>query len=157
MDDVRALVTQMTLDAEDMLWEELMFKEGDAVRFTVLARSRWASKTAVIKGQRMLQSSSRKRVKVCRFPNLLATAGKDQMLLEAYVRYCGTIMHRPPSSAWVSIYVLTGTLPLLRQREFEEAMQLQNPLYIRLSSHRVNIEYSIKRVRNGRRARGGCH
>lgn len=45
---------------------------------------------------------------------------------------------------------LTGTLPPLRQREFEEAMQLQNPLYIRVSSHRVNIGYSVKQVRNGR-------
>ncbi|KAL2207010.1 hypothetical protein CC79DRAFT_1335237 [Sarocladium strictum] len=45
---------------------------------------------------------------------------------------------------------LTGTLPLLRQREFEEAMQLQNPLYIRASSHRLNVRYSIVRVKNGR-------
>ncbi|KAH8750128.1 hypothetical protein F5882DRAFT_488067 [Hyaloscypha sp. PMI_1271] len=45
---------------------------------------------------------------------------------------------------------LTGTLPPLCQREFEEAMQLQNPLYIRAPSHRVNAEYSVLRVRNGR-------
>jgi superfamily II DNA helicase RecQ len=45
---------------------------------------------------------------------------------------------------------LTGTLPPLCQRDFEEAMQLQNPLYIRASSHRVNVEYSVLRVRNGR-------
>lgn len=45
---------------------------------------------------------------------------------------------------------LTGTLPPLCQREFEEAMQLQNPLYIRASSHRANVEYSVLRVRNGR-------
>jgi superfamily II DNA helicase RecQ len=45
---------------------------------------------------------------------------------------------------------LTGTLPPLCQREFEEAMQLQNPLYIRVSSHRVNVEYAVLRVRNGR-------
>ena len=32
---------------------------------------------------------------------------------------------------------LTRTLPLLYQREFKEAIQLQNPLYIRASSHRV--------------------
>jgi superfamily II DNA helicase RecQ len=44
---------------------------------------------------------------------------------------------------------LTGTLPPLCQREFEEAMQLQNPLYIRASSHRVNVQYSVLRVRNG--------
>ncbi|KFY66180.1 hypothetical protein V496_02146 [Pseudogymnoascus sp. VKM F-4515 (FW-2607)] len=47
---------------------------------------------------------------------------------------------------------LTGTLPPLCQREFEEAMQLQNPLYIRASSHRVNVEYSVVRVKNGRGA-----
>jgi superfamily II DNA helicase RecQ len=45
---------------------------------------------------------------------------------------------------------LTGTLPPLCQREFEEAMQLQNPLYIRASSHRVKAQYSVLRVRNGR-------
>ncbi|KFY03918.1 hypothetical protein V490_00051, partial [Pseudogymnoascus sp. VKM F-3557] len=41
---------------------------------------------------------------------------------------------------------LTGTLPPLCQREFEEAMQLQNPLYIRTSSHCVNVEYSVVQV-----------
>ncbi|KAK2931868.1 hypothetical protein FoTM2_009385 [Fusarium oxysporum f. sp. vasinfectum] len=45
---------------------------------------------------------------------------------------------------------LTGTLPPLRQRDFEEAMQLQNPLYIRASSHRLNVRYAVLRVRNGR-------
>ena len=47
---------------------------------------------------------------------------------------------------------LTGTLPPLYQREFEEAMQLQNPLYICVSSHRVNVEYSVVRVKNRRGA-----
>jgi superfamily II DNA helicase RecQ len=45
---------------------------------------------------------------------------------------------------------LTGTLPPLRQRDFEEAMQLQNPLYIQASSHRLNVRYAVFRVRNGR-------
>ncbi|KAM0362018.1 hypothetical protein ACHAO7_011321 [Fusarium culmorum] len=45
---------------------------------------------------------------------------------------------------------LTGTLPPLRQRDFEEAMQLQAPLYVRASSHRLNVRYSVFRVRNGR-------
>jgi superfamily II DNA helicase RecQ len=45
---------------------------------------------------------------------------------------------------------LTGTLPPLRQREFEEAMQLQSPLYIRAPSHRLNVRYSVHRVRNRR-------
>ncbi|KFX98401.1 hypothetical protein V490_02328 [Pseudogymnoascus sp. VKM F-3557] len=44
---------------------------------------------------------------------------------------------------------LTGKLPPLCQREFEEAMPLQNPLYIRASSHCVNVEYSVVRVKNG--------
>ncbi|KAL2212891.1 hypothetical protein CC79DRAFT_1330197, partial [Sarocladium strictum] len=30
------------------------------------------------------------------------------------------------------------------------AMQLQNPLYIRASSHRLNVQYSVVRVKNGR-------
>ncbi|KAI3567775.1 hypothetical protein IWW34DRAFT_776865 [Fusarium oxysporum f. sp. albedinis] len=29
-------------------------------------------------------------------------------------------------------------------------MQLQNPLYIRASSHRLNVRYAVLRVRNGR-------
>ncbi|KAI5455850.1 P-loop containing nucleoside triphosphate hydrolase protein [Mariannaea sp. PMI_226] len=45
---------------------------------------------------------------------------------------------------------LTGTLPPLRQREFEEAMQLQNPIYIHASSHRVNVQYLVVCVQNGR-------
>jgi hypothetical protein len=36
IDDIQAIVAQMTVDAEDMLWEELMFKEGEDVHFTVL-------------------------------------------------------------------------------------------------------------------------
>lgn len=47
---------------------------------------------------------------------------------------------------------LTGTVPPLCQRGFEEAMLLQNPLYIRASSHRVNVEYTVVRVKNGRGA-----
>ncbi|KAL2211177.1 P-loop containing nucleoside triphosphate hydrolase protein, partial [Sarocladium strictum] len=45
---------------------------------------------------------------------------------------------------------LTGTLPPLRQREFKEAIQLQNPLYIRALSHRLNVQYSVVRVKNSR-------
>jgi hypothetical protein len=45
---------------------------------------------------------------------------------------------------------LTGTLPPLRQCDFEEAMQLQNPLYIQASSHRLNMRYAVFRVYNGR-------
>lgn len=44
---------------------------------------------------------------------------------------------------------LTGTLPPLQEREFEEAMHLRNPIYIRASCHRLNIEYSVKRIKNG--------
>lgn len=44
---------------------------------------------------------------------------------------------------------LTGTLLPLRQWEFEEAMLLQNPLYIRASSHRINAQYSVRRVKSG--------
>ncbi|KAH9205095.1 P-loop containing nucleoside triphosphate hydrolase protein [Leptodontidium sp. 2 PMI_412] len=52
---------------------------------------------------------------------------------------------------WVCPFVfLTGIVPRLCEREFEEAMQLQNPLYIRASSHRVNVQYSVLRVRNRR-------
>ncbi|KAL2201943.1 hypothetical protein CC79DRAFT_1351456 [Sarocladium strictum] len=35
-------------------------------------------------------------------------------------------------------------------REFKEVMQLQNPLYIQASSHRLNVRYSVVRVKNGR-------
>ena len=45
---------------------------------------------------------------------------------------------------------LTGTLPPLCERDFEDAMHLQRPLYIRASSHRINTKYSVVRVGNGR-------
>ena len=45
---------------------------------------------------------------------------------------------------------LTGTLPPLDQHDFEEAMRLRNPLYIRASSHRLKVRYSVVRVGNGR-------
>jgi superfamily II DNA helicase RecQ len=44
---------------------------------------------------------------------------------------------------------LTSMLPPLRQREFKEAIQLQNPFYIYASSHHVNMKYSVIQVRNG--------
>ncbi|PTD02527.1 hypothetical protein HYE67_002946 [Fusarium culmorum] len=44
---------------------------------------------------------------------------------------------------------LTGTPPPLRQRDFEEAIQLQTPLYIQALSHRLNMQYAVLRVRNG--------
>ncbi|RYP21174.1 hypothetical protein DL767_009320 [Monosporascus sp. MG133] len=49
-----------------------------------------------------------------------------------------------------SFVFLTGTLPPLNQRDFEEAVQLQNPLYIRASSHHISTRYSVVNVRNGR-------
>ncbi|KAK2667265.1 Helicase, C-terminal, partial [Fusarium oxysporum f. sp. vasinfectum] len=53
---------------------------------------------------------------------------------------------------------LTGTLPPLRQRDFEEAMQLQNPLYIRASSHRLNVRYAVLRAKCKALARQlDCH
>ena len=36
MDDIRSMVVDMTADAEDLLWDSLMFKEGEDVRFTIL-------------------------------------------------------------------------------------------------------------------------
>jgi superfamily II DNA helicase RecQ len=44
---------------------------------------------------------------------------------------------------------LTGTLPPLRVGEFEEALHLHDPLYIRASSHRINTQYSVDRVKSG--------
>jgi hypothetical protein len=35
MDDIRSMVAEMTADAEDLLWDSLMFKEGEDVRFTI--------------------------------------------------------------------------------------------------------------------------
>ncbi|KFZ20169.1 hypothetical protein V501_00279 [Pseudogymnoascus sp. VKM F-4519 (FW-2642)] len=35
MDDIRSMVANMTDDAEDLLWDVLMFKEGDDVRFKI--------------------------------------------------------------------------------------------------------------------------
>ncbi|KAH7110378.1 recQ family helicase [Dactylonectria estremocensis] len=45
---------------------------------------------------------------------------------------------------------LTGTLPPLCKPAFEEAMQLRNPIYIRTSSYRIQVRYSVLRVQNGR-------
>ncbi len=39
MDDIRSMVAEMTTDAEDLLWDSLMFKEGDDVRFKILLAS----------------------------------------------------------------------------------------------------------------------
>ena len=35
MDDIRSMVAEMTADAEDLLWDSLMFKEGTDVRFNI--------------------------------------------------------------------------------------------------------------------------
>jgi hypothetical protein len=35
MEDIRSMVAEMTTDTEDLLWDSLMFKEGEDVRFTI--------------------------------------------------------------------------------------------------------------------------
>ena len=35
LDDIRSMVAEMTADAEDLLWNSLMFKEGEDIRFTI--------------------------------------------------------------------------------------------------------------------------
>ncbi|KAH6984179.1 hypothetical protein BKA56DRAFT_580626 [Ilyonectria sp. MPI-CAGE-AT-0026] len=45
---------------------------------------------------------------------------------------------------------LTGTLPPHKQAAFEAAMLLQNPIYIRASSHRLNVQFQVHKVRSGR-------
>ena len=35
MDDIRSMVAEMTAEVEDLLWDSLMFKEGEDVRFTI--------------------------------------------------------------------------------------------------------------------------
>ena len=35
IDDIRNMVAEMTADAEDLLWESLIFKEGKDIRFTI--------------------------------------------------------------------------------------------------------------------------
>jgi superfamily II DNA helicase RecQ len=45
---------------------------------------------------------------------------------------------------------LTGTLPPHKQAAFEAAMLLQNPIYIRASSHRLNVQFQVYKVRSGR-------
>jgi hypothetical protein len=39
MDDIRSIVIDMTVDVEDLLWDSLMFKEGEDIRFTILLAS----------------------------------------------------------------------------------------------------------------------
>ena len=45
---------------------------------------------------------------------------------------------------------LTATLPQHKQPDFEAAMLLRNPIYIRASSHRLNLQFKVHKVRNGR-------
>ncbi|KAH6984192.1 P-loop containing nucleoside triphosphate hydrolase protein [Ilyonectria sp. MPI-CAGE-AT-0026] len=45
---------------------------------------------------------------------------------------------------------LTATLPLYKQPDFEAAMLLRNPIYIRASSHRLNLQFKVYKVQNGR-------
>ncbi|KAH6975854.1 hypothetical protein EDB80DRAFT_658517 [Ilyonectria destructans] len=45
---------------------------------------------------------------------------------------------------------LTATLPQHRQRDFEAVMLLRSPIYIRASSHRLNLQFKVHKVDNGR-------
>jgi hypothetical protein len=45
---------------------------------------------------------------------------------------------------------LTGTFPPHRRQEFEEAIQLDQPRYIRALTYRTTTEYSVSRVGNRR-------
>ncbi len=39
IDDIRSMVAEITTDVEDLLWDSLMFKEGDNVWFKILLAS----------------------------------------------------------------------------------------------------------------------
>jgi hypothetical protein len=39
IDDIRSIVVDMTADVEDLLWDSLMFKEGEDIRFIILLAS----------------------------------------------------------------------------------------------------------------------
>jgi hypothetical protein len=39
IDDIYNIVAEITINAEDLLWDSLMFKEGDDIRFKILLAS----------------------------------------------------------------------------------------------------------------------
>ena len=39
IDDIRSIVVDMIADIEDLLWDSLIFKEGEDIRFTILLAS----------------------------------------------------------------------------------------------------------------------
>ncbi|KAL6412381.1 hypothetical protein AUP68_03583 [Ilyonectria robusta] len=45
---------------------------------------------------------------------------------------------------------LTATLPLHKQPDFEAAILLRNPIYIRTSSYRLNLQFKVQKVPNSR-------
>jgi hypothetical protein len=36
MDNIRSIVAEMAANIEDLLWDSLIFKEGEDIRFTIL-------------------------------------------------------------------------------------------------------------------------
>ena len=57
MDDIRGMVAEMTTDAEDLLWDSLMFKEGDDVRFKVPLASIEDDLTQTQRGKSFIHSN----------------------------------------------------------------------------------------------------
>lgn len=57
MDDIRSLVAEMTVDAEDLLWDCLMFKEGDDMRFTLSLVRIGADLTQTQQGKSFIHSN----------------------------------------------------------------------------------------------------
>ena len=57
MDDIRSMVAEMMSDAEDLLWDSLVSKEGENVRFTIPLASIEDNLTQTPQGKSFLHSN----------------------------------------------------------------------------------------------------
>ncbi|KAK2927994.1 hypothetical protein FoTM2_013170 [Fusarium oxysporum f. sp. vasinfectum] len=80
MEDLRTMVAKMTADAEDLLWGQLMFKEGDNERFVIPLAGIEDDLTQTRRGQSFIHRNGLAGKEVEMLEDLIASSRKTDLL-----------------------------------------------------------------------------
>ena len=80
MDDIRKMVADMMADAEDILWDSLMFKEGDDIRFAIPLESIEDDLTHTVRGKSFIHSNGLAGKEIEMLEDLVSGLRKQEFL-----------------------------------------------------------------------------
>jgi hypothetical protein len=80
MEDLRTMVAKMTADAEDLLWGQLMFKEGNDERFVIPLAGIEDDLTQTRRGQSFIHRNGLAGKEVEMLEDLIASSRKTDLL-----------------------------------------------------------------------------